>query len=1042
MGSLPPVFIEFLGNSTGFMATSRGVRTELGRVEREGGGSMAKLGAVGKAALLGVGVAAAAAAVKTVHMAADFQTQMTRVHTGAGELAKNMDTVGRGVLAMAGQVGESTKDLTSGLYMVESAGFHGKNALDVLKVSAMGAKVGAADLATVTDAVTTAMNAYSLQSKDAATNLQNTTDVMNALVGTEAEGKTNMEALAGSMSKILPAAAAAHVGLHEVLGAMATMTMQGTSADVAATYLRQTIGQLSNPTGKASQAMRGLGLDATEVSKNLGKKGLASTLNMLTDAIAKHTSHGTVMISTLKKASKNTSEFQKALANLSPAQKTQIGALADMVGGTKSMMAALQLSGPHMQTFKDNVAGINKHVKDGGKGVEGWADVQKTFNQRMAQAKGSFEAIGISIGQVLLPYASRMIGWLSTGVTWLTKHKTATYALAGVIGGVLTVGLAAAAVAAWSFTAAMLADPVTWIVVGVMALVAALVVLIMHWRQVWGWIQKNIPAVAHAFVAIWHGSIKAWHQIWDWGVKAVHAVVKWFNDNVLTWLKARFKDLTTWWKSHSKEISEAWKLVWTLVKDQAAIVWDALKVGLSVLSTAWNVAWTTIKDLAITVWHLISNAVTTAMHLLMNTIGVILDIITGHWGKAWQDLKKLVTQAIGDVTHFLKTLAGDFGNLLYDSGKAIINGLINGIKSMAGAVGDAVSHVAHGAVSTFKSVLGIHSPSRVFHQLGVWIHEGLVNGLTSTYKRVQDAVKKTLKLLSEMHTKAATGVEKLVKRDGAALEKLAKNREKIAARLKSANAHLKDLQRAWTDEKNNVASGIMQNASVVMQGQNGAPISAGDVVANMQAQVAKAKAFAANLQQLKKMGLRADLIDQIAQAGVDQGGDTAFALAHGNAGQIAQLNQMQGSLVSTANTTGKAVADSMYGAGIKAAKGLVDGLKKQDAALRKQMEKIAESMADSIAHALGIKTHHAAKKHPAKKHPAAKHHPTAHHAAKKHHAAKPKPPQHHGPVHHHTTIHVEVHGSVRSDRDLRDVIQKEMLRLGGRNSTTWQQFKR
>jgi len=39
-------------------------------------------------------------------------------------------------------------------------------------------------------------------------------------------------------------------------------------------------------------------------------------------------------------------------------------------------------------------------------------------------------------------------------------------------------------------------------------------------------------------------------------------------------------------------------------------------------------------------------------------------------------------------------------------------------------------------------------------------------------------------------------------------------------------------------------------------------------------------------------------------------------------------------------------------------------------------------------------------------------------------------------------VHIEVHGSVRSDRDLRDVIQQEMYRYGGRNSVTWQQAKR
>jgi len=55
-----------------------------------------------------------------------------------------------------------------------------------------------------------------------------------------------------------------------------------------------------------------------------------------------------------------------------------------MVGGTKSMQAALELSGPNMATFKGNVAGIEKSVKAGGKEVKGWADIHKDLNQRLS----------------------------------------------------------------------------------------------------------------------------------------------------------------------------------------------------------------------------------------------------------------------------------------------------------------------------------------------------------------------------------------------------------------------------------------------------------------------------------------------------------------------------------------------------------------------------------------------------------------------------------------------------------------------------------
>ncbi|MEW2302577.1 phage tail tape measure protein [Streptomyces sp. NPDC006655] len=1069
MGALPPVFIEFLGSATGFMATAKGVKTELATVEAEGGGNMRRMGGVAKAALLGIGVAAGVAAVKTVHMAADFQTQMTRVRTGAGEAAKNMGLVSNGVLNMAGRVGESTKDLTAGLYMVESAGFHGSAALKVLETSAMGAKVGAADLATVTDAVTTAMNAYKLGASD-------TTTVMNALVGTEAEGKTNLEALAGSMSGILPVAAAAHVKLNEVLGAMATMTSQGTDARVSATYLRQTIGQLSNPSAKAAATMKGLGLDANKVSHELGTKGLAATLNTLTDAIkSKMGPGGDVLIKTLQKASKSSKDFEGALNKASGSKKTYIGALATMVGGTKSMMGALQLTGPHMSTFQKNVDGISKHVKDGGKHVEGWADVQQTFNQRMAEFKGTAEAIGIRIGNNLLPAATKLFGVLTQGLMFLASHSVYLKVFGVLLGGV-TLGLAAASLASWSFTDSLLANPITWVVAGIIALIAGLTLLIVHWKQVWGWIKTNIPAVAHAFKATWDATLRGFHATWAFTVKAVQALVKWFNANVLTWLKARMKDFSGWWKSHSTEIKETWALLWASIKTEAKIAWAFLSAGFEVLKGSLKLSWDLISGIVKTAWAIISGAVTTGMHEILNIVAVVMDVLTGHWGKAWQDLKKLASQAFHDTVSAIQSITSSFGSLLTSAGADLIRGLINGIGSMGGAVGKAISDIAHGVVSTAKSILGIKSPSRVFRQIGIWVNEGLIQGLTGSTSRVESAIKSTLtKLMNAynavadqkgrkgvsnrwvaQHEAAIKHLETYVRKEGAQLDKLAKQRDSVAKRLKSAQANLKNLQKEWADERNNIASGIMQGTSIVMQPQDdGAAITAGDVLANMQDQAAKALKFSNELAALKKKGLRADLIEQIAAAGVDQGGATADALMSANSAQIAQLNTTQKSLKASANSTGAVVADAMYKAGIDSAKGLIKGLQSKEKAIEKQMEKIGKAMAKAIKRELGIRSpsrvfHEIGAWIPAGLVNGVDSGMSAvQRAAKRMSAALiagASTPEL-GSSGTGTTsvvhaVHIEVHGSVHSDRDLRDVVQSEMLRYGARNSVTYQQFRR
>jgi len=776
MGALPPIFIEFLGHRTGLSATVSGVKSDLASVEKVGGSSLAKLGAVSKAAFLGIGVAAGIAAVHTVHMAADFQTAMTRVRTGAGESAANMGLVSNGVLKMAGEVGKSTEELTASLYTVESAGYHGAGALNVLEVAAKGAKVGAAELPPVADALTTALNAYKLSASDA-------TSVMNALVATEAHGKTNMEALAGSMASILPVSAAAKVGMNEVLGAMATMTSEGTSADVAATYLRQTIGQLSNPTGKAAQEMRGLGLDSVKVSQNLGKNGLASTLTMLTDAIqSKMGPAGTVVVETLRKASKSTNEYEKALANLKPSEQTQIGALATMVGGTKSMMAALQLTGPHMDDFKRNTKEIAEQVKRGGSEIEGWKEVQGTFNQKMAEAKGALEAVGIQIGQALLPAATKMADFFVNSIGWLTKHKIAVEILAAAIGGVLVIGFAAATVAAWNFAIAILANPLTWVVVGIMLLIAEIVLLAVYWRDIWKVIKEVTKDVINWLVDAWYwladATVKAWHtyivnpiqQAWREIVKLAVEGYHYVVDPIVSAWHYIESVTASVWHGISAFFAKWWPLllfifmtpvavlmsIWAhthkWIADTASEIWGGIKHYFNetwkwisgVASDVWALISQYIIEPNVQIWHEIQHLWSGLMHwlggmwsgagsLASDAWGLVRDYIIRPTQQIWAEIQRVfgaigrfISDSFDGTMRYLNSIVSQFISV----GEDVVRGIMRGIDNKWHWLTGKVSDLANSALDAAKSALGINSPSKVFAEtVGRSIPEGIAVGI-------------------------------------------------------------------------------------------------------------------------------------------------------------------------------------------------------------------------------------------------------------------------------------------------------------------------
>ena len=74
----------------------------------------------------------------------------------------------------------------------------------------------------------------------------------------------------------------------------------------------------------------------------------------------------------------------------------------------------------------------------------------------------------------------------------------------------------------------------------------------------------------------------------------------------------------------------------------------------------------------------------------------------------------------------LKEKISDFKNV----GKDMMNGLIEGVKSKFQEIKDAATGVISGAVSAVKNFLGIHSPSRVFAEIGEYSDEGFAEGLT------------------------------------------------------------------------------------------------------------------------------------------------------------------------------------------------------------------------------------------------------------------------------------------------------------------------
>ncbi|MEY9837105.1 phage tail tape measure protein [Streptacidiphilus sp. EB103A] len=495
------------------------------------------------APMLGVAAAAVVIGAKTVEMASKFEASAATLQTGAGEMSKNMGMVKNGMLDLAVQTGTSTEHLVSGMFMIESAGFHGADGLKVLTAAAKGAKVGHAELGTEANALTDILNDYHMPASRAA-------QATNMLTATVASGKTNMEELGASMSAVVPLASSAHVGFDQVAGAMATMTGHGMSAQQASQNLANTIRSLQAPNAVAVKEMQNLGLSATDVSMNLGKKGLTGTLDELTGAITSHMGPaGTVLMSAFnasKEASKNaqteiatmppslqkvaeaylhgsmtskawktdlqgldpiqkhlmqqfaltakgTHSFNSMLTGGGPAAQTYNAALEKMTGGATGLNTSLMLTGENSATFAANVKHIGEAGRTTGDQITGWSTVTDTLSFKMDQAKQVVETTGIKIGTALLPAVKDLVGGFTlvaagagTVVGWLTHHKTVAEALGIGIAAVLLPSLwgVVTAMGAAAVETAIAAAPFVAVIAVVAALAWGFMELVHHWGTV------------------------------------------------------------------------------------------------------------------------------------------------------------------------------------------------------------------------------------------------------------------------------------------------------------------------------------------------------------------------------------------------------------------------------------------------------------------------------------------------------------------------------------------------------------------------------
>jgi phage-related protein len=291
---------------------------------------------------------------------------------------------------------------------------------------------------------------------------------------------------------------------------------------------------------------------------------------------------------------------------------------------------------------------------------------------------------------------------------------------------------------------------------------------------------------------------------------------------------------------------------------------------------------------------------------------------------------------------------GNAGSILYSVGRNVIQGMINGVKSMAGSLVSAAKGVVSGAVEGAKSLLGISSPSKVFAEIGRDTGRGFIKGLTGTKAQIKNTAEKVMSSITKAFRGRRTRLDDrlvaMVERGNRRLQSLAGQRDTIAKRIADAQKFASEL----TSKAR--ATGAL---SSIVQPDFFAPSF---VEKEMRKSLSQIKAFTANVAKLQKRGLSKSLLRQILEMGPEAGGQFAASLARADKATIARFNKLQSQIGSASSKLGKQGADMLYDSGKKAGQGFLTGLKAQQKNIEKLMLSIARGMQRAIRKALGIKS--------------------------------------------------------------------------------------
>lgn len=707
----------------------------------------------------------------------NFDSSMSQVASTMGltqDEINSTDGVFQKLRKTALEMGSTTKfsatEASQGLNYLAMAGLDADTMMKALPITLQMAGASGIDLATTCDKLTNIMSALGLASKDSATYMNNMGAVTDVFALTSTKANTDVMGLYESISQVGATARVMQDPLTELSVATGILADNDIQASEAGTILRNLLLSLTAPTDSAKRAMDRLQFSAFDANGEL--RPMQDILQELNEKFSEMT----------------TAEKMNIMNKIF--NKTDLKGINALLGDSGDRWDELQIAieeceGATEQMYKTQNDNLKGSLTELSSAVEG---LKIAISDKLTPAiRPVVEAITVFVQEVAKVIqgaedANPVLKALAVVLTALSGAfvavKIASFisSLASMVGAlVLTIGTTGGLTGALGLLAgAMSINPITLIIGAIGALVTAFIYLwntsesfrnfwINMWENVTSFFQnawnvivsyvtQTIPQMI-SDIGTWFSELPS--KIGEWLSVTLDNVGQWISDmwnNFLEMCSNILNTIAEWFSQLPYKIGYflSYGLV-TTVQWVTDMINNIVQMCVKIFDTI--VEW--FSQLPGKIWSFLTDAYqkasTWAVNMWNKFIEMCKNVLNsiGEWfsqlpSKIWNFLTQAI-QRVGEFANNMRNKASEAGrwfsntlinivsqipSQMINIGKNIVQGVWNGIQSMASTFMNNVKNFFSGIVNGAKSALGIHSPSREMRdEVGKWIPAGVGVGI-------------------------------------------------------------------------------------------------------------------------------------------------------------------------------------------------------------------------------------------------------------------------------------------------------------------------